>query len=426
MYRYSNKKSGPGHCVKCNRLYQDLLEHINKRHRDERFTQTDVGPAGLLACQCGRVVLSQQGLNAHQLRYQCQSPPLVSPSWPATRPSTSVSSSPLSSAPSIIRRSRQTSTLTPLTQSTSVTPRSNTPIQQRRPVSVRRVIHQRSIHSTSPSSPLSAVPLLDHRSHPRWSSQPSSSGLSSLPSESNPLNRTPSSNGSITLHRQLNKLNVSTLRSPLALQGRAPVPKNAGFLDSYAGSSHRTQQSTPTSARPSHTDYDNISEEEEQVEDYEEPTIASRPSHANHENISEEEEQFEGYEESTTSSGLNAVDVVMEDTPNQDSRSDGDYMDVEDREESLENEVLALQEEPTDHFIDDEAEYEANQFILSPDSESTRLSLLTRLIFRLSELNARAGPRGRHCCIGPQQRQQRQLLIYQLFIHQLQYWRWHI
>lgn len=64
-------KSGQGQCPKCDNIYADLLEHISKRHRNDRFTQEEVHPAGLMVCVCGRVVLNQSGLVKHQLRFGC-------------------------------------------------------------------------------------------------------------------------------------------------------------------------------------------------------------------------------------------------------------------------------------------------------------------------------------------------------------------
>jgi len=61
-------KSGAGLCPKCNQDYADLLEHITKRHAQDRFTATEIGGTGLMACPCGRVVLNRAGLSKHQLR----------------------------------------------------------------------------------------------------------------------------------------------------------------------------------------------------------------------------------------------------------------------------------------------------------------------------------------------------------------------
>jgi len=51
----------PGTCPQCKFHYNNLLDHITKRHADERFTQDDVSHAGLVACQCGRVLLNKTG-----------------------------------------------------------------------------------------------------------------------------------------------------------------------------------------------------------------------------------------------------------------------------------------------------------------------------------------------------------------------------
>jgi hypothetical protein len=64
-------KSGPGQCSKCYRSYTDLLEHINKRHQQDRFQQDEVEEYGLLVCICGRVVRNVNGLAKHQSRFGC-------------------------------------------------------------------------------------------------------------------------------------------------------------------------------------------------------------------------------------------------------------------------------------------------------------------------------------------------------------------
>ena len=64
----ARNKSGPGHCQRCDHHYADLLEHITKRHRGDRFTAQDVAGTGLVLCQCGRVCLNQAGLMKHQAR----------------------------------------------------------------------------------------------------------------------------------------------------------------------------------------------------------------------------------------------------------------------------------------------------------------------------------------------------------------------
>jgi hypothetical protein len=63
--------SGPGQCPKCDKSYADLLEHITKRHRHERFYQEEVDGAHLVVCICARVVLNSDGLIEHQLRFGC-------------------------------------------------------------------------------------------------------------------------------------------------------------------------------------------------------------------------------------------------------------------------------------------------------------------------------------------------------------------
>ena len=67
----SRTKSGPGECAKCNKFYNDLLEHITKRHQYDRFHQDEVADAGLVVCVCGRVVRNLAGLMKHQSRYGC-------------------------------------------------------------------------------------------------------------------------------------------------------------------------------------------------------------------------------------------------------------------------------------------------------------------------------------------------------------------
>ncbi|GFZ43061.1 hypothetical protein JCM24511_00779 [Saitozyma sp. JCM 24511] len=67
-------KSGPGQCPKCDNSYADLLEHITKRHRHERFYQEEVDGAHLAVCICGRVVLNSDGMIKHQLSSGTQLP----------------------------------------------------------------------------------------------------------------------------------------------------------------------------------------------------------------------------------------------------------------------------------------------------------------------------------------------------------------
>lgn len=67
----SRTKSGPGQCPKCDRLYADLLEHINKKHGNDHFTPEDLVGRDLVVCVCGRVVLNKAGLLKHQQRFGC-------------------------------------------------------------------------------------------------------------------------------------------------------------------------------------------------------------------------------------------------------------------------------------------------------------------------------------------------------------------
>jgi hypothetical protein len=64
-------KSGPGTCTKCSKYFTDLLDHINKRHKDTTYTQEDLSSTDLLACLCGKVVLNDRGLQHHQVRFGC-------------------------------------------------------------------------------------------------------------------------------------------------------------------------------------------------------------------------------------------------------------------------------------------------------------------------------------------------------------------
>jgi hypothetical protein len=115
-------KSGPGQCPKCDKSYADLLEHITKKHRDDRFLQDEVDGTGLVLCICGRVVRNRVGLFKHQQRFGClgtedratvvsQSQPLRSAPSVLPRPgSSSNDSSSLTSLPS----TRPSSSLTSL------------------------------------------------------------------------------------------------------------------------------------------------------------------------------------------------------------------------------------------------------------------------------------------------------------------------
>jgi hypothetical protein len=55
-----NTNSGPGTCTKCSKHLADLLDHINKRHRDDRFQQEELTDSGLIACSRGKVVLNDR------------------------------------------------------------------------------------------------------------------------------------------------------------------------------------------------------------------------------------------------------------------------------------------------------------------------------------------------------------------------------
>jgi len=118
-----NTKSGPGTCTKCSKHLMDLLDHINKRHKDDRFRQEELTDSGLMACFCGKVVLNNRGLLNHQVRSSCQasqathtgrsmssqpqthslrshpyrSPTLSLPRQPSSSPFTSLSPTPASS-----------------------------------------------------------------------------------------------------------------------------------------------------------------------------------------------------------------------------------------------------------------------------------------------------------------------------------------
>ncbi|WVR00399.1 hypothetical protein IAU59_007542 [Kwoniella sp. CBS 9459] len=111
-----------GKCVRCNLQYADLLDHIKKKHRVDRFTSRDISNTGLIVCPCGRVVLNLDGLNKHRLRFNCTEytpAPRRSlarePSIQTARWSQAFSlSSPLSSAPSTSGSSKQLQLSTPL------------------------------------------------------------------------------------------------------------------------------------------------------------------------------------------------------------------------------------------------------------------------------------------------------------------------
>jgi uncharacterized protein YceK len=65
------RRSGGGECAKCSRQYDDLLEHIRKKHKGARFTAGEVDGTGLLACACGVVSSNARGLSHHQKRTMC-------------------------------------------------------------------------------------------------------------------------------------------------------------------------------------------------------------------------------------------------------------------------------------------------------------------------------------------------------------------
>ena len=65
------RRSGGGECAKCSRQYDDLLEHIRKKHKGARFTEDEVDGTGLLACACGAVSSNARGLSHHQKRTMC-------------------------------------------------------------------------------------------------------------------------------------------------------------------------------------------------------------------------------------------------------------------------------------------------------------------------------------------------------------------
>lgn len=108
-----NTKSAPGTCTKCSKHLMDLLEHINKRHKDDSFWQEELTDTGLTACSCGKVVLNDRGLLKHQVWFGCQASQATHTrrsmsSRPQSHPftqhiprSTSTTSSSLSPAPSI-------------------------------------------------------------------------------------------------------------------------------------------------------------------------------------------------------------------------------------------------------------------------------------------------------------------------------------
>lgn len=98
MHIMGRAKPDGGQCPKCDKHYSNLLHHITKRHKHDRFCQQDVESAHLLVCHCGRVVLNVQGLVKHQSRFGC-----LNDAQTRQTPATS-----------LLPIHRQTSTLTPL------------------------------------------------------------------------------------------------------------------------------------------------------------------------------------------------------------------------------------------------------------------------------------------------------------------------
>lgn len=168
-------KSGPGQCSKCDRSFADLLEHINKRHQQDRFQQYEVEEYGLRACICGRVVRNINGLAKHQSRFGClgAGPDTrrypVAPSAPSL---THISDSSLSSLPT------GTSSLTSLPSSSSTLsapsqpPSTPQPLQHARSSTLASAVtsipswtRSPSVHwigheSSAPSRPLGRPPYL--------------------------------------------------------------------------------------------------------------------------------------------------------------------------------------------------------------------------------------------------------------------------
>ncbi|GFZ48412.1 hypothetical protein JCM24511_06160 [Saitozyma sp. JCM 24511] len=62
------RRSGGGECAKCCQQYEDLLDHIRKKHKGARFTEGEVEGTGLLACGCGAVSSNVRGLAHDQKR----------------------------------------------------------------------------------------------------------------------------------------------------------------------------------------------------------------------------------------------------------------------------------------------------------------------------------------------------------------------
>lgn len=116
-------KSAPGQCPKCDKSYADLLEHITKKHRHDRFTEEEMGRTSLAVCICGRVVLNTDGLKKHQQRFACLGTQ-ERDTTPAHRSSlgqlqAAAQSSTLSSLTTLPSSSRPSSSLTSLPASSS-------------------------------------------------------------------------------------------------------------------------------------------------------------------------------------------------------------------------------------------------------------------------------------------------------------------
>jgi hypothetical protein len=64
------RRSGEG--AKCSRQYENLLDHIRKKHKGARFTEGEVDGTGLVACTCGAVSSNARGLAHHRKRTMCE------------------------------------------------------------------------------------------------------------------------------------------------------------------------------------------------------------------------------------------------------------------------------------------------------------------------------------------------------------------
>ncbi|WWD08240.1 hypothetical protein V865_006351 [Kwoniella europaea PYCC6329] len=62
-------RSGQDTCPRCNKTYKDLLDHIKKKHGEDRFTAEEMADTGLWVCSCGKVAASERGLSYHRNRY---------------------------------------------------------------------------------------------------------------------------------------------------------------------------------------------------------------------------------------------------------------------------------------------------------------------------------------------------------------------